>query len=92
MRRAVRFADEVHRGADVAQTWKEPDLRPYQDSALWSWQAAGRRGVVVLPTGAGKTRIAIAAMARARRSALALVPTRVLLAPFAPPAVALQEP
>jgi superfamily II DNA or RNA helicase len=79
-RRGVHFADEVYRGADVAETWREPDLRPYQDSALWSWQMAGRRGVIVLPTGAGKTRVAIAAMARARRPALALVPTRVLLA------------
>jgi superfamily II DNA or RNA helicase len=42
--------------------------------------ASEPRGVVVLPTGSGKTRLAIAAMARARRPALALVPTRVLLA------------
>ena len=80
LRRGVRFADEVRRGADVTEAWREPSLRPYQDAALWSWQAAGRRGVVVLPTGAGKTRVAIAAIARARRPALALVPTRVLLA------------
>ena len=80
VRRAVPFADEVYRGTDATETWTEPPLRPYQDAALWSWQAAGKRGVVVLPTGAGKTRVAVAAIARARRPALALVPTRVLLA------------
>lgn len=79
-RRGVRFTDDVYRPAVVAGTWREPDLRPYQDSALWAWQAAGRRGVVVPPTGAGKTRLAIAAMARAQRPSLALVPTRALLA------------
>ncbi|HEX6818651.1 MAG TPA: DEAD/DEAH box helicase family protein, partial [Ktedonobacterales bacterium] len=29
--------------------------RPYQEEALLAWRAAGYRGVVVLPTGAGKT-------------------------------------
>jgi superfamily II DNA or RNA helicase len=40
---------------------------------------AGRRGVVVLPTGSGKTRVALGAMASTRLPALCLVPTRVLL-------------
>jgi superfamily II DNA or RNA helicase len=80
LRRGVRFADEVCRAADPVDGWVEPPLRPYQDAALWAWQAAGKRGLVVLPTGAGKTRVAIAAMSRARRPSLALVPTRVLLA------------
>lgn len=79
-RRGVRFSDEVCRATAGVGPWSEPSLRPYQDSAHWAWQQAGRRGVVVLPTGSGKTRLAIAAMARFRRSALAIVPTRVLLA------------
>src|SRR5438034_1227925 len=29
--------------------------RPYQSDALRAWEDAGHRGVVVLPTGAGKT-------------------------------------
>lgn len=57
-----------------------PELRPYQRAALDAWDLAGRRGLVVLPTGAGKTRVAIAAAARAATSVLCLVPTRVLLA------------
>ncbi len=59
--------------------WTTPELRDYQHAALLSWAAAGRHGLVVLPTGAGKTRLACAAMAAARCAALALVPTRVLL-------------
>lgn len=55
-------------------------LRSYQRDALLAWEAAGRRGIVVLPTGSGKTRVALEAMARAGLSALVLVPTRVLLA------------
>jgi superfamily II DNA or RNA helicase len=79
VQRDVSFADEVYRGADGPHAWPEPSLRPYQDAALWAWQSAASRGVVVLPTGAGKTRLAIGAIARSGRPTLALVPTRVLL-------------
>ncbi|MEP6654803.1 MAG: DEAD/DEAH box helicase family protein [Myxococcales bacterium] len=54
-------------------------LRDYQQAALQSWEAAGRRGVVVLPTGSGKTPLAVCAIARSRLPTLCLVPTRVLL-------------
>jgi superfamily II DNA or RNA helicase len=40
---------------------------------------SARRGIVVLPTGSGKTRLAIAAMARTKLATLCMVPTRVLL-------------
>lgn len=59
---------------------RPPELRTYQAAALAAWRFAGRRGVVVLPTGAGKTRVALAAIAATRAPALCLVPTRVLLA------------
>lgn len=60
--------------------WPEVSLRPYQKGALFAWTLAERRGLVVLPTGAGKTRVAIAAMAELRLPTLVVVPTRALLA------------
>ncbi len=56
-----------------------PSLRPYQEQALFAFHSFGRRGVVALPTGSGKTRVACAAIARAGERTLVLVPTRVLL-------------
>src|SRR5579859_2372283 len=48
---------------------------PHQQEALAAWEASARRGVVVLPTGAGKTYVAEAAIARTARSTLVVVPT-----------------
>ncbi|WOB43602.1 DEAD/DEAH box helicase [Thermoleptolyngbya oregonensis NK1-22] len=48
---------------------------PHQQEALAAWQAAGRRGVVVLPTAAGKTYLAQMAMQATPRSTLITVPT-----------------
>src|SRR5438876_554686 len=79
-RRAVPFSDEVRVPQLPLGSWSPIELRPYQEAALWAWELAQRRAVVVLPTGSGKTRLALAAMARAGSSALCLVPTRILLA------------
>jgi superfamily II DNA or RNA helicase len=48
---------------------------PHQRGALAAWLAAGRQGVVVLPTGAGKTYLAQLAMQRTQQSTLIVVPT-----------------
>jgi superfamily II DNA or RNA helicase len=78
--RAVRFTDEVPDLPDrPLLDWPMVELRPYQEAALAAWELAGRRGTAVLPTGSGKTRLAIAAMARAHVPVLCLVPTCVLL-------------
>jgi superfamily II DNA or RNA helicase len=74
----VRMTDEV-RTIDLAAAWLVPPLRWYQEAALAKWRGAGCRGVVVLPTGAGKTIVAIAAMAKLGVGTLIVVPTRVLL-------------
>jgi superfamily II DNA or RNA helicase len=60
-----------------------PPLRPYQEMALAAWCAAGRRGIVCLPTGSGKTRVAIHAIFSAHAPALVLVPTCQLLEQWA---------
>ncbi len=59
--------------------WVRPTLRPYQEHAVDAWLGFGRRGIVCLPTGSGKTRVAIAELADQRVSALILCPTRALL-------------
>jgi len=48
------------------------DLRPYQQEAVEAFTAAGS-GVIVLPCGAGKTLVGLAAMARAGARTLILV-------------------
>jgi superfamily II DNA or RNA helicase len=53
--------------------------RPYQEEALVNWLAEGSRGVVVLPTGAGKTFVAALAIAETGLKTLAVVPTIDLL-------------
>lgn len=82
VRRGVRFSDAVRTPPDVSaglSGFPRPSLRPYQEAALLAWEAAGRRGIVALPTGSGKTRVALGAIAAVGARALCLVPTRVLL-------------
>ncbi len=54
-------------------------LRPYQQDATNAWLQAGGRGMVVLPTGAGKTVVAYEAIARMGVRTLIIVPTIELL-------------
>ncbi|MFL5733084.1 MAG: DEAD/DEAH box helicase [Chloroflexia bacterium] len=53
--------------------------RPYQLEALRAWEAAGHRGVVVLPTGAGKTLVGLLAITTLKTKTLICVPTLDLL-------------
>ncbi len=77
----VEFEDAVRAFAPLPElrlrTPVEP--RPHQQTALTAWKAAGCRGVAALPTGAGKTILAILAIAYLQRPALILVPTIDLL-------------
>ncbi|HAJ62409.1 MAG TPA: helicase, partial [Cyanobacteria bacterium UBA8543] len=55
----------------------EMEPYPHQNEALLAWKQAGRCGVVVLPTAAGKTYLAQLAMQATPRSTLIVVPTLV---------------
>jgi len=55
------------------------ELREYQQEALDAWLDSNRRGVLELPTGAGKTVIALAAIAHVDTPTLVVVPTIDLL-------------
>lgn len=74
---------------DAARAWQpltglvhraERVPRTYQRAALDAWVAQGRRGTVVLPTGAGKTFVAELAIATTRRPTLVIAPTLDLVA------------
>src|SRR5262249_7046503 len=59
--------------------WLAPELRAYQEAALRAWRAAEMRGLAAMPTGSGKTILAVAALAHAGGPALVVCPTRALL-------------
>ena len=50
-------------------------LRPYQREALQAWKKAGHRGTVILPTGAGKSYLALKAISLLDKSTLIVLPT-----------------
>lgn len=72
---------------DTVPRWQRLDLalhddrqpHAYQQAALDAWEHASSRGSIVLPTGAGKTFVAIHAIHRANRSAVVVAPTIDLL-------------
>lgn len=49
--------------------------RPFQLEGLQAWKKAKGRGVVVLPTGAGKSHLAVMAILDKQRSSLVIAPT-----------------
>jgi superfamily II DNA or RNA helicase len=75
----IEFEDIAPEPGSSPDAWSPVELRPYQEAALSAWELAHRRGIVALPTGSGKTRLAIDAIRRTGLSTLCLVPTRVLL-------------
>src|SRR5487761_1524991 len=85
---AVRRAIEARRLAcrDTVAGWHTvrlpkadlPALRPEQEAAVVAWQAT-RRGVVVMPTGTGKTEVALAMLRDVAVSTLVVAPVRDLM-------------
>lgn len=60
-------------------TTLQVEPRPYQEEALTRWLGAGSAGVVILPTGAGKTMVAAMAIHATGLWTLVVVPTLDLL-------------
>jgi superfamily II DNA or RNA helicase len=56
-----------------------PPLRADQRAAIEAWEQAGHRGLVVKPTGTGKTEIALAIVARHEAPTLIVAPLRDLM-------------
>ncbi|HET6765106.1 MAG TPA: DEAD/DEAH box helicase, partial [Longimicrobiaceae bacterium] len=76
---------EAHEAGQQAAPLERPLLDPreprdYQREALRRWSAADGRGTVVLPTGAGKTLVALMAIEQSRAGACVVAPTRALVA------------
>ncbi|MFO0604021.1 MAG: DEAD/DEAH box helicase family protein [Polyangiales bacterium] len=70
------FRDEARRYGALSLTHRaERSAFEHQREAVAAWKAKGSRGVVVLPTGAGKSYVAEMAILAAQRSALVVVPT-----------------
>ncbi len=80
-RSGAAYVDEARGWGEMNRPWVGADsLRDYQREAVEAWQEGGRRGVVVLPTGSGKSLVAEAAIAQTRRPALLVAPTLELVA------------
>ncbi|MFO0713647.1 MAG: DEAD/DEAH box helicase family protein [Sandaracinus sp.] len=72
----IEIKDEARAYTELAHgplVHREP--RPYQSEAIAAWKKARGAGVVVLPTGAGKTHVAVMAIDDKRRSTLVVAPT-----------------
>jgi superfamily II DNA or RNA helicase len=77
--RGFAVEDRVLDVPDVDDLSTTYELRSYQQEALDAWREANDRGVLELPTGSGKTVVAIAAMAALDTATLVVVPTIDLL-------------
>ena len=74
------FSDEVMKPAGIS--WPKidlPKLRTEQAKAVSAWSQAGCRGQIIMPTGTGKTEVALAAMARTKTATLVVAPVRDLM-------------
>jgi len=75
----IKFQDEVLNLISCPELKCDIRLRDYQEKALYSWIKAGKLGSIVLPTGAGKTFVAIKAIAMVNAPSIIIVPTLELL-------------
>ncbi len=73
---AIGYEDHARQFEPMTLARRSPHQPfPHQQEALDAWWAAGGRGIVELPTGAGKTFVAVLAIALVQRPTLVVVPT-----------------
>ncbi|MEZ6097640.1 MAG: DEAD/DEAH box helicase [Pirellulaceae bacterium] len=74
------IGDRVYRWKNV--WWHRPQLpapRKEQQLAVDAWYRAGQRGTIVMPTGTGKTEVALQIMLATKTATLVVVPIRELM-------------
>ncbi|MHC4521591.1 MAG: DEAD/DEAH box helicase, partial [Planctomycetota bacterium] len=77
---ATAYQDNVPQPVQVSWSKTElPQLRLEQAEALETWQHAGQRGQIIMPTGTGKTEVAFAVMANTSVATLVVAPVRDLM-------------
>jgi superfamily II DNA or RNA helicase len=75
-RSQITFKDDARRYYEFQfRTDLNVEPRPYQNEAITAWEKNGRHGVIILPTGAGKSFVAQMAIELTGRSTLVVVPT-----------------
>ncbi|MDD3694747.1 MAG: DEAD/DEAH box helicase family protein [Lentisphaeria bacterium] len=83
-RQKLPYQDQAKGYQELALDFHEQrQARPYQSAALQAWLSNRRRGLVALPTGTGKSFLALLAILRCQRSTLVVVPTLDLMAQWA---------
>lgn len=71
----MTFSDTVQNLVPSPNLRSGIHLRDYQEDALEAWDKGGRKGIIVLPTGAGKTVIGIKAIELVDQPSIVVVPT-----------------
>ena len=75
-RESITFKNTAPRYQTLSLSQQSPpDPHPHQSESITAWIQHGRRGVVVLPTGSGKSQVALMAMLEVQRSTLIVAPT-----------------
>lgn len=78
--RKLELVDKVHTPSAVH--WKKAlscELRPEQLAAVDAWMHGGQRGCIVMPTGTGKTEVALRIMQLTQAATLVVSPVRDLM-------------
>ncbi|HET6572753.1 MAG TPA: DEAD/DEAH box helicase family protein [Fimbriiglobus sp.] len=78
IKQKLPYTDEARGWENKDAGWKLTTDRtphPHQAEAVATWLKSGRRGVVVLPTGTGKTFVALLCIEKVSRPALIVTPT-----------------